>query len=245
MDYLILISSIVLGAGTVFWLRLGEPAHLKLLNAFTGAYLLSLTLLHLLPEVYHVHGGGADHGLDHGHGTLLIGSLMLAGFFVQVGLDFFSKGVEHGHADHVERRFPFGIVAGLCLHALVEATALGDPHQHFDVESRRLLLWSIVIHNYPVSIALLGILLESGLERRVALGWLGFFACMAPIGMFVGSHTPLAHYSRELMAFVIGIFMHIATTILFESSDAHRINLGKLLAIFVGTLLGVASIVLH
>jgi zinc and cadmium transporter len=56
MDYLILLASIALGAVTVFRLRLDEPKHIRLLNAFTGAYLLSLTLLHLLPEFYHGHG---------------------------------------------------------------------------------------------------------------------------------------------------------------------------------------------
>ena len=38
MDYLVLLSSIVLGAFTVFWFRFHEPARIKLLNAFTGAY---------------------------------------------------------------------------------------------------------------------------------------------------------------------------------------------------------------
>src|SRR5207237_1410681 len=97
--------------------------------------------------------------------------------------------------------------------------------------SRKLLLWSIVLHNYPVSIALLGMLLQTGLKRSHALGLLGLFAAMAPLGMSLSSHTALAHHSRELMAIVIGIFMHISTTILFESSDIHRFNLAKLGAI--------------
>jgi len=41
-----------MGAVTVFAFRLHEPKHVKLLNSFTGAFLLSLTLLHLLPELY-------------------------------------------------------------------------------------------------------------------------------------------------------------------------------------------------
>jgi zinc transporter ZupT len=102
-----------------------------------------------------------------------------------------------------------------------------------------------VLHNFPVSIALLGMLLQSGMKRRTALGLLGLFAVMAPLGMSISAHTPLAHYSRELMAIVIGIFMHISTTILFESSDIHRFNIAKLLAIAVGTALGVASVMIH
>jgi zinc transporter ZupT len=127
----------------------------------------------------------------------------------------------------------------------VEALALGDARQHFDPDSRRLLLASIVVHNFPVSIALLGMLLQTGLKRSRALGWLALFAVMGPLGMFLSAHTNLAHYSRELMAVVIGIFMHISTTILFEASDVHRFNFAKLAAILAGTALGVTGALLH
>jgi len=212
----------------------------KLLNAFTGAYLLCLTMLHLLPELY--HGGPATAGQSE----IRLGILILAGFFTQVALDVISMGVEHGHAHHFHGRLPFGIMAGLCIHALVEATALGDPHAHHDPSSRQLLLWSIVLHNYPVSIALLGMLLQAGLSRPAALRRLGVFALMGPLGLALSAHTPfLAQHSRELTAFVIGIFMHISTTILFESSEIHRFNVAKLCAIVVGLALGFASVLLR
>jgi zinc and cadmium transporter len=66
---------------------------------------------------------------------------------------------------------------------------------------------------------------------------------MAPIGMFTSSFTGLAVYSRYLMAIVIGIFMHISTTILFESEDHHRFPVGKMVAVIVGLLLGIASVI--
>jgi len=239
MDYLLLLSSIFLGALTVLALKLDDPRLVKLLNAFTGAYLLTLTLLHLLPEVYQAHGGVAVD--DHTR----IGALILIGFLVQVALDVISMGVEHGHAHALTGRLPWGILAGLCLHALIEATALGQPDLHHDRDSRRLLLWSIVLHNYPVSIALLGMLLHSGMSRRSALGLLGLFGAMAPLGLCVSAHTALAAHSRELMALVIGIFLHISTTILWESSDVHRFNYRKLGAILLGLALGVLSVGLH
>ena len=242
MDYLLLLSSIVLGAVTVFGFRLYDARHIRLLNAFTGAFLLSLTVLHLLPELYHPHGGEAS---SHAHGALLIGGLMLAGFFIQVALDVISMGVEHGHSHALHGKMPVGVIVGLCLHAFVEAMALGDGHHHHDPESRRVLLVSIVVHNYPVAIALLGMLLHSGMSRKTSLGMLALFAAMGPLGMFISGHTPLANYSRELMAIVIGIFMHISTTILFEASDVHRFNFAKLGAIVLGTAIGVASVLLH
>src|SRR5438874_6968909 len=105
MDYLLLLSSIVLGALSVFLFKLYEPRHVKLLNAFTGAYLLCLTLLHLLPELYHAQPGLAPRD------DLRIGALILAGFFTQIALDYISIGVEHGHAHplHLHGRMPVGV----------------------------------------------------------------------------------------------------------------------------------------
>lgn len=279
MEYLILLSSIVLGAVVVFAFRLHEPRHVKILNSFTGAFLLTLTLLHLLPELYHehdhgrpgvsTHADGAQHphvhdeshvhdepdsappGAADSHShveryALLLGALMLAGFFVQLALDFISMGIEHGHSHHLHGHAPYGVVAGLCIHAFVEALALGNPLTTYNPESRQLLLLSIVVHNFPVSIALLGLLLHWGMSRKGAIGVLVLFAAMAPIGMFLSGHFAwLADHSRELMAIVIGIFMHISTTILFESGEAHKIHKGKLFAILLGTALGVGTVMLH
>src|SRR5438105_10045111 len=133
MDYLLLLSSIVLGALSVFLFKLYEPQHVKLLNAFTGAYLLCLTLLHLLPELYHAQGNGPRD-------DLLIGGLILAGFFTQIALDVISMGVEHGHSHHLHGRIPIGVPAGLCIHASLAALPLADACTHLDRASRRLLL---------------------------------------------------------------------------------------------------------
>ena len=239
MDYLILFSSIVLGAITVFGLRLHDPKHVKVINAFTGAYLLTLVMLHLLPDLYAVEPGVVLK-------PLVLGGFILFGFFLQIALDVISQGVEHGHSHPIHGGVPIGILAGLCLHAFVEALALGQSPEHqnpHDVATRHFLLVSVVVHNYPVSIALLGMLLQSGMKRGPALTCLGWFAVMAPIGMFTSTHTGLAVYARELMAVVIGIFMHISTTILFESEDHHRFPVGKLVAVLVGLILGIASVI--
>ena len=244
MDILLLLSSIVAGAFTVLALRLDDRAQVKLFNAFTGAYLICVTFLHLLPEVY---GAGHDH--DHEHVAALsartVGVLILAGFFVQIVLDCISLGVEHGHSHAVHGRLPVGVIAGLCLHAFVEAMALGSSTGHHDPASRRMLLWSIVIHNYPVSVALLGMLLQSGIGRKKSLIWLGVFAAMAPLGMAISAVTPLAQHTRELTAVVIGIFLHVSTTILFESSDLHRFNWAKVVAIVSGVALGSLTVLFH
>lgn len=262
MDYIALILAIVLAVVTVFTLRLNEARHIKVMTAFAGGFLITLTVLHLLPEIYlaehHAHGHGHDHGHNHDvhiPSPLLLGALILVGFFIQVTLDIISLGVEHGHShthshhDHHDHagpcRFPWGVMVGLCLHALVEALALGDHSHHHDHDSRSFLLWSIVVHKYPAAVALLGMLLQSGMKKGKALICLGIFGAMAPLGLVISSLTYLAHYSREMTAFVIGIFLHIATTILFESSEGHRFNGVKAGAIAVGVGLGVAAVLIH
>ena len=47
---------------TVLWLKPSNRNNLKLLIAFSGAYLLSITALHLLPEVFIGDGRGAYFG---------------------------------------------------------------------------------------------------------------------------------------------------------------------------------------
>jgi hypothetical protein len=46
------------------------------------------------------------------------------------------------------------------------------------------------------------------------------------------------------MAVVIGIFLHLSTTILFESDEGHQYNVRKAISIALGVALGSAS-VLH
>ena len=48
----LLIVSVVAAALTVVWLKPTDRNRLKLLIAFSGSYLLSITALHLLPEVF-------------------------------------------------------------------------------------------------------------------------------------------------------------------------------------------------
>jgi len=58
MIYAALILSVVAGAIAFMGFKLGEPGKIKLITAFTGAYLMALTCLHLLPEVF---AGSHEH----------------------------------------------------------------------------------------------------------------------------------------------------------------------------------------
>ena len=46
-------------------------------------------------------------------------------------------------------------------------------------------------------------------------------------------------FMNILLAIVVGMFLHISTTIIFETNENHRFNLAKLTAILLGVGLSV------
>ena len=232
----VLLFCCVFGAGVLFFLfKKINPVYLKLSLAFTGAYLFSISMVHLIPGVY-------SSGVNN------IGYFILLGFFIQLILEYFSEGIEHGHIHvhvHHQHAFPFAMMAGLCIHSFLEGMPLAG---HFDEDHHsHSLLTGILLHHLPVAFALVSMLTASGLTKTWTLINLGIFALMAPAGAaFSGllGETELlniSNYFNQIMAVVIGIFLHISTTILFESSSDHRFNLYKLSVIVLGALLAVFS----
>ena len=68
--------------------------------------------------------------------------------------------------------------------------------------------------------------------------FLAIFAVMTPLGSLVHSYFEILDtYATYINAIVIGIFLHVSTTILFEASKNHSFNISKLAVIVVGILL--------
>ena len=66
---------------------------------------------------------------------------------------------------------------------------------------------------------------------------------MSPLGIFIGDEiTFFKIYSSEITAIIIGVFLHISTIILFESSENHKFNLQKFAAIILGILLTISTL---
>ena len=85
MSYFLLIFSVFLVVILVLLIKPNKNLT-RLLLAFSGAYLLSVTVLHLLPEVYTVDANFTISGI-----------FILAGIILQSILESFSKGAEHVH----------------------------------------------------------------------------------------------------------------------------------------------------
>ena len=199
-----------------------------MLLTFSGAYLLSVSVLHLLPELFN-----QDDTSEY------IGLYILGGFLIQILLEYFSQGIEHGHF-HKSNIIPFSVLISLCLHALLEGVPLGgDLHEH----THNTLLYGIVLHKLPVAIVLMTFFLQSNMKKSRAYILLFLFAIMAPLGVYAGSiFSALSLYHNEILAIVIGIFLHISTTILFESTDGHRFSFTKIITIIAGACIAILSL---
>jgi zinc transporter ZupT len=153
----------------------------------------------------------------------LIGLFIAVGILLQIVLEWFSKGAEHGHVHGAARGgFPWLLFVSLSLHALLEGIPL-EQSRHF--------LIGIVIHKIPVAIILGSFLLRSDLSKGSVWLFMVLFAAMTPIGGLIGSDSSLLWAYPYLLALVIGVVLHVSTTILFEGSEGHNFNLRKLLAI--------------
>ena len=224
----LLFASVIAGAIVVEIFKPKKGRNIQILLTFSGAYLLAVSVLHLLPELFQ------DDDTDK-----YIGLYILGGFLIQILLEYFSQGIEHGHF-HKSNIIPFSVLISLCLHALLEGIPLGgDLHEH----TQNALLYGIVLHKMPVAIVLMTFFLQSNMKKSRAYLLLFLFAIMAPLGVYAGNiFGALSAFQDEIMAMVIGIFLHISTTILFESTDGHKFSFTKIIIIIIGTLLAILSL---
>lgn len=221
MSNLILFLSVVVGMLIVLLVK-PKLKISQILLSFSGAYLLAIIMLDLLPEVF------------QNTNTLNVGIFIIFGLVIQIVLDFFSKGADHGHVHlHNETYFPWVLFISLSLHAFIE----GLPLSHLDDHS---LLLGIVVHNVPISIILGTFFVASKMPKKYAIIFLTAFACMSPLGNLTGSYFPfILNYKTEITALVIGVLLHISTTIIFESSKDHKFNMVKFISIIIGFTLAI------
>lgn len=213
--YLFPVYAVALGVLIVVLTKNKNTKNTKLLLAFSGAFLLAITLFELLPEVYHHLEGKAT------------GILIMCGIVLQLFLESLSKGAEHGHL-HMQKdtsKFPWLLFVSLCIHSFLEGFPI---HQHND------MVYGVIVHKAPIAMLITGFLLDSKFSKTQMAFFLIVFACMTPLGTIISNNiSEISHYVDYINAVVIGIFFHISTIILFESDKGHKFNLAKLATIIV------------
>jgi zinc transporter ZupT len=229
----ILFFPVLVGGLVIYFIKPGDK-FMKMLTTFSGAFLLSLSFLHIIPEIYHESAG------------IYLGLFVLAGFFIQLLLEFITGGIEHGHnkdtLQHDMHKHTLNVIPlmiGLCIHAFLEGMPMAESFKNEELQTT--LLAGIVIHKIPISVVLTGLLLRQyGKKPAIPVILLVLFAFASPAGAFVSNFLNneflenIQNFHAYILAIVIGIFLHISTTILFETVESHRFNFTKLLMIILG-----------
>jgi len=234
----------------IFLVPKTKDTNFKLLLVFAGSYLFAITVIHILPELYR-----QNLGIE------LIGLFVLAGFFLQQLLEYFTSGVEHGHIhkhdrhghDHHKHKQPHTgsraisalvLLFALCIHAFLEGGMLAKPIAMGSIYNVNAILLGIALHRAPAAFALMTVLASQLHSRTKALPHLIGFSLAAPFGLLLSTY--LANHEvisatglMYLYALVSGNFLHISTTIVFESSPEHRFNAKKMAVSIVGALIAV------
>lgn len=212
----------------------------KILLSFSGAYLFSITVIHILPELFHETAN-----------LKLTGAYVLAGFFLQMILEYFSSGVEHGHIhlDHGHEHhghLPYSMFISLCLHSFLEGTLLTHPfHNHAD-EGAHTLLIGLVLHKIPEAFALVSILLFGLRKKYIAFLLLFIYSLCSPAGQLT---SDLMFHRLDiderifqfLFAIVAGNFLYISTTIFFETSPDHKFKINRLLVLILAAIMAIIA----
>ncbi|MEO6166710.1 MAG: ZIP family metal transporter [Chitinophagales bacterium] len=223
LDFITLLAAPLIGGFAALLLKSKNREHYKLVLSFSGAFLFSITLLHLFPVVF---ANAANAGI-----------YVLAGFFIQVFLEQLTHGIEHGHFhEHRENSsYIFALLLGLMIHSFLDGIPLSN-HEMLN-EGHHSLLYGISIHKIPEGFALASVLLFSSYKKMTVFVFVVLFSLVAPAAVLLTNQistidTPLFSI---IVAMAVGSFLHVSTTILFESeSGQHLFGWKKIVVILLG-----------
>lgn len=226
---------------SVFFIPNIQNRKFRNLLAFSGAYLFSMTVIHILPEMF-----------SESTNPRILGIFLLAGFYLQVLLNYFSKGVEHGHV-HVHHNHSNEYAGAsvlffsLWIHSFLEGGLLVHAHIHPSDSHSRNLLFGLSLHKIPEAIALIAVLLLQLRNKILVFLLLIIYAISTPLGLELSAVMSKnidnsGQIFRYIFAVVAGNFLHISTTIFFEAEQpGHTFKGTKLIITLMGAFLAVLA----
>ena len=210
---------------------------MMLMLAFSGSFLFAITLIHLMPETFHELGEKA-------------GLYILLGYFIQLLLQRLSHGIEHGHMHdhdiHLHSLTP--VLLGLAIHACMEGIPLGFNYQ--GERTLPVIFVGVAAHKLPEAITLSTILLASNTKYNKWM-LIVLFSLLSPFSGLLTMYYGQKFYAISnvlvyIIPIVIGSFLHISTTILYESGTKHhQLSRQKVIAVLLGLGFAISTLFFH
>ncbi len=216
----------LLGGWIAWQVRQWAQRHFPIALSFSGSFLLSIVLLHVLPKLFRQEFNA--------------GYFVFAGFLLQIILEQLTHGLEHGHMHfplHGRITLP-ALFIGLSVHSFMDGLPL-VPNEMIQ-ETHTKLFYGIALHKIPEGYALATILLAMALRWGRFWTYLLLFACTAPMAMLFGHYLAENHalIFFGLVGIAVGSFLHVTTTILLESGvPAHVFPWQRMVALLCGAAL--------
>jgi len=224
----LLILSVLVGVflGKFFGNREKFAKNLLIVSA---GFLITICLNEVFPQVY---------AKEHSN----IGLWVIGGVVLQMLLENLTKGFEHGHFHHHtegKNILPVALMIGMFIHAFLEGIPLAN-----ETEVLSPYLTGILVHNLPISFILGAFLVKNRKFSASALLIISLFALASPLGVILGKYFN-PNWEIYFLAVVGGIFLHISSVIIFESSKNHNVDWRKIGLVMLGTLLAMTGHLFH
>lgn len=237
---LILFTITLIGGSIPIWNRQWNEKQMKYLLAFSGSFLLGITFLHLVPETI-------------SHSGYKAGIFILIGFFLQQIIQRFTHGMEHGHSttDHNHHHSVnyLPVFIGLSFHAFGEGLPLGITYT--DEATLPSLYLAVALHKLPEAMLIASLVYLKTRDRKKTWFLLIVFSLITPLSGWITSflgnrYEGVNNFVHFCIPIIAGIFIHIATTIFFESGTrSHDMNWKKWASILLGIGLAILSMGKH
>ena len=224
----LLILSVLVGVflGKFFGNREKFAKNLLIVSA---GFLITICLNEVFPQVY---------AKEHSN----IGLWVIGGVVLQMLLENLTKGFEHGHFHHHtegKNILPVALMIGMFIHAFLEGIPLAN-----ETEVLSPYLTGILVHNLPISFILGAFLVKNRKFSASALLIISLFALASPLGVILGKYFN-PNWQTYFLAVVGGIFLHISSVIIFESSKNHNVDWRKIGLVMLGVLLAMTGHLFH
>lgn len=215
-SYLILILTCLLSGSFALVFQKNEKI-IKAVEVFGGAFLLAVCFLDILPSIY------TKIAIDNNTNLfLIIGLFVLFGFFLQLILEFLPQSKS-------KRSNAMMLLLGVSLHAFFEGFALVTFGK-----INTLLLIGIIIHNIPLAIILINSFMAMNISKKKSFILLFLFSIMGPLGAIINNIIPVfSKYNEFILAFVVGILLHVSVSILFDTKENNKYNFIRLLIVVI------------
>ncbi len=214
---------------------------------FSSAYLLTITITHLVPELLELsgvatfHRGHVSHVHEEAHGNPYLALLLvILGFLLHRILEIFTKGIDHGNVPTGVRINPLVLLLSISIHAFIEGCVLL-------FNSEWSVLFAIIVHKVPAGF-ILGSMIFMKYKSSVKAWLLMAAFCLAsPMGYLLtnwGLQQPgLGGMEPYLLALVTGTFLQLSLVLIWERFKERSLGYKESVYIGLGVLAALLLIV--